>query len=157
MLSRPKYIPYFIDVARLPSPVRFLFLPSVLYTCHYERGQSNINLTSKFIASIMGDNFLDMPVMDPPPGQVQNIENPPNKNNTVIAIYTVCIVLVSVFVALRLYAKFAFMKAPRVQDCKVPSLPPVSQRKSYKFADLIVPTYVRSFGQVPDFLSLGGY
>ena len=98
----------------------------------------------------MADNFLDLPVMDPPPGAVQNIDNPPNKNSAVIAVYTVCIVLVSVFVALRLYAKFAFMKAPRIQDCKIFSLPPVSRRQSDMFADLIVPTFVRPLRQAPD-------
>ncbi|KAI1760613.1 hypothetical protein GGR53DRAFT_522968 [Hypoxylon sp. FL1150] len=56
----------------------------------------------------MADNYLDLPVMEPPPGQIQDLDNPPNKNDVVIAVYTVCIVIVSVFVALRLYAKFVF-------------------------------------------------
>ncbi|TGO32560.1 hypothetical protein BHYA_0306g00030 [Botrytis hyacinthi] len=62
------------------------------------------------------DNFLDLPAMEPPAGEVQNLDNPPNGNNTVIGIYSVCIALASVFVVLRLYAKFVFTKTARVQD-----------------------------------------
>ncbi|KAK7754815.1 hypothetical protein SLS62_003129 [Diatrype stigma] len=64
----------------------------------------------------MAANYLDSPAMEPPPGEVQDLDNPPNKNDVVIAVYTVCIVIVSVFVALRIYAKFVFLKAPRIQD-----------------------------------------
>ncbi|PQE09149.1 integral membrane PTH11 protein [Rutstroemia sp. NJR-2017a WRK4] len=63
------------------------------------------------------DNYLDLPAMEPPAGEVQNLDNPPNGNNTVIGIYSVCIALATVFVILRLYAKFIFTKTAKIQDC----------------------------------------
>ncbi|KAI2470458.1 hypothetical protein F4781DRAFT_421236 [Annulohypoxylon bovei var. microspora] len=54
--------------------------------------------------------------MDPPPGEVRDLDNPPSKNDVVVAAYTVRVVIVSVSVALRLYAKFVFLKASRVED-----------------------------------------
>ncbi|KAI0889004.1 uncharacterized protein GGS22DRAFT_65983 [Annulohypoxylon maeteangense] len=64
----------------------------------------------------MADNPLDLPAMDPPPGEVQDLNNPPNKNDVVVAVYTVCIIIVTAFVAMRLYAKFVFLKASRIED-----------------------------------------
>ncbi|TAQ89054.1 hypothetical protein B7494_g2623 [Chlorociboria aeruginascens] len=66
----------------------------------------------------MSDDSLDLSAaaLDPPPGAVQDLDNPPNGNSTVVAVYTVCMVIATIFVALRLYAKFIFLKAPRIQD-----------------------------------------
>ncbi|KAK7918070.1 hypothetical protein PG985_009944 [Apiospora marii] len=66
----------------------------------------------------MADDPLNAPAMDPPPGEVQDLDNPPNKNDVVVAVYTVCLVIVSIFVALRLYSKFVILKMARIQDCK---------------------------------------
>lgn len=63
-------------------------------------------------------SYLDFPVMDPPPGEVQDLDNPPNKNDVVVAVYTVCIVIVSIFTTLRVYSKFFLLKTPKVEDCK---------------------------------------
>ncbi|KAK8070254.1 hypothetical protein PG994_006870 [Apiospora phragmitis] len=64
----------------------------------------------------MADDPLNAPVMNPPPGEVQDLDNPPNKNDVVIAVYTVCLIIVSTFVALRLYSKFVLLKMARTQD-----------------------------------------
>ncbi|KAI1140806.1 hypothetical protein F5Y05DRAFT_287312 [Hypoxylon sp. FL0543] len=61
-------------------------------------------------------DFLDAPAMDPPPGEVQNLDNPPNHNDAVIAVYTVSIAIATIFVVLRLYAKFVLLKVPRIED-----------------------------------------
>ncbi|KAI0838316.1 hypothetical protein F5Y06DRAFT_55791 [Hypoxylon sp. FL0890] len=59
---------------------------------------------------------LNMPAMEPPPGAVQNLDNPPNHNGAVIAVYTVSIAIATIFVVLRLYAKFVLLKSPRIED-----------------------------------------
>ncbi|KAF2728851.1 hypothetical protein EJ04DRAFT_448516 [Polyplosphaeria fusca] len=59
---------------------------------------------------------LSGPALLPPTGAVQNLDNPPNHNDGFVAGYTVCIFVTSVFVSLRLYAKFIFLKLPRVVD-----------------------------------------
>ncbi|KAF2013464.1 hypothetical protein BU24DRAFT_314463, partial [Aaosphaeria arxii CBS 175.79] len=61
-------------------------------------------------------DFLDMPAMAPPAGQTANLENPPNHNGAVVAVYTVCITIVTIFVALRVYAKFIFLRNSRIVD-----------------------------------------
>ncbi|KAI1742252.1 hypothetical protein F4680DRAFT_44880 [Xylaria scruposa] len=59
---------------------------------------------------------LNAPALDPPPGYTQNLDNPPNHNDAVIAIYTVLIFITTIFVSIRLYAKFWFLKDPRLED-----------------------------------------
>ncbi|KAI0476827.1 hypothetical protein F4859DRAFT_480379 [Xylaria cf. heliscus] len=59
---------------------------------------------------------LNAAVLDPPPGYTQNLEHPPNHNDAVIAIYTISILITTLFVSMRLYAKFIFVKAPRLED-----------------------------------------
>ncbi|KAF2972674.1 hypothetical protein GQX73_g954 [Xylaria multiplex] len=59
---------------------------------------------------------LDAPALDPPSGVTANLDNPPNHNGAVIAIYTVSILITTIFVLIRLYAKFLFLKAPRLED-----------------------------------------
>jgi hypothetical protein len=62
---------------------------------------------------------LSAPAGMPPTGAVQNLDNPPNHNAGFVAGYTVCIVITTIFVSLRLYAKFVFLKLPRVVDCEM--------------------------------------
>ncbi|GAW22250.1 hypothetical protein ANO14919_117860 [Xylariales sp. No.14919] len=64
----------------------------------------------------MAEIYLDAPAIDPPPGVTANIDDPPNHNGAVIAIYTVSIFITTIFVLIRLYAKFVFLKAPRLED-----------------------------------------
>ncbi|KAK8017287.1 hypothetical protein PG991_008363 [Apiospora marii] len=64
----------------------------------------------------MADDPLNAPAMDPPPGEVQDLDNPPNKNYVVVSFYTVCLIIVSIFVALRLYSKFILLKMARTPD-----------------------------------------
>ncbi|KAI0442183.1 hypothetical protein F4803DRAFT_520211 [Xylaria telfairii] len=59
---------------------------------------------------------LNAPALDPPPGFTQNLDHPTNHNNAVIAIYTISIFITTIFVSIRLYAKFVFLKAPRLED-----------------------------------------
>ncbi|KAI1195586.1 hypothetical protein F5X97DRAFT_307747 [Nemania serpens] len=59
---------------------------------------------------------LNAAALDPPPGVEQNLDNPPNHNNAIIAVYTVSIFFTTIFVGIRLYAKFIFLKAPRLED-----------------------------------------
>lgn len=61
---------------------------------------------------------LNAAALDPPPGVEQNLDNPPNHNNAIIAVYTVSIFFTTIFVGIRLYAKFIFLKAPRLEDCE---------------------------------------
>ncbi|KAI0118756.1 hypothetical protein GGR51DRAFT_497519 [Nemania sp. FL0031] len=59
---------------------------------------------------------LNAPALDPPLGVQANFDNPPNKNDVIIGVYTVEIFLATIFVLIRLYAKFIFLKAPRLED-----------------------------------------
>ncbi|KAI0408573.1 hypothetical protein F4802DRAFT_547982 [Xylaria palmicola] len=59
---------------------------------------------------------LNAPALEPPPGVQQNLDNPPNHNAATIAIYTIAITLTTLFVFIRLYAKFIYLKAPRLED-----------------------------------------
>ncbi|TGJ87739.1 hypothetical protein E0Z10_g1066 [Xylaria hypoxylon] len=68
------------------------------------------------IIIIMSGIDLNAPALDAPPGVKAEFDNPPNHNGAVIAIYTVSIFLTTVFVLIRLYAKFHFLKAPRLED-----------------------------------------
>lgn len=102
----------------------------------------------------MADDPLNAPVMNPPPGEVQDLDNPPNKNDVVIAVYTVCLVIVSAFVGLRLYSKFVLLKMARTQDCKMISLfdDSVTQQmitKLTSLTDFLIPTYVRLIPTTP--------
>ncbi|KAI0905940.1 hypothetical protein F4823DRAFT_566287 [Ustulina deusta] len=59
---------------------------------------------------------LNAPALDPPPGVTANFVNPPNHNHAVVGIYTVSILITAIFVFIRIYAKFVFLKAPRLED-----------------------------------------
>ncbi|KAJ2978449.1 hypothetical protein NUW58_g7492 [Xylaria curta] len=59
---------------------------------------------------------LNAPALEAPEGYTQNLDNPTNHNDAVIAIYTVSIIITTIFVGIRLYAKFIFLKAPRLED-----------------------------------------
>jgi hypothetical protein len=94
-----------------------------------------------------GDFDPNGPAMPAPEGQVQNLDNPPNGNDAVVAVYSVCLVITTAFVATRIYAKFIYLNSPRIVDCKSifsrPCGAPVAISVSDLSTDLIVPTFVR--------------
>jgi hypothetical protein len=67
---------------------------------------------------------LNGPAISAPEGAVQDLDNPPNHNNAVIAVYTACLVIMAAFVALRLYAKIVFLKLPELWTLRCSSFYP---------------------------------
>ncbi|KAI2620678.1 hypothetical protein GGS26DRAFT_304384 [Hypomontagnella submonticulosa] len=59
---------------------------------------------------------LNAAVMPPPPGETQNLDNPPNGNGIIIGVYTTCIVIATTSAVLRTYSKFFLLKLARIED-----------------------------------------
>lgn len=60
--------------------------------------------------------LLDGPALKPPVGVQSNFENPPNSNAIPEAVIPICLVLVSVAVLLRYYARAFVAKEIKVDD-----------------------------------------
>ncbi|KAI1204092.1 uncharacterized protein F4807DRAFT_472697 [Annulohypoxylon truncatum] len=66
----------------------------------------------------MADIDLNAAALNPPNGTEQNLDNSPNHKDVTIAVYTISIAIASIFIIIRLYTKFVFLKAPRAEDYK---------------------------------------
>ncbi|KAF2836640.1 hypothetical protein M501DRAFT_923261, partial [Patellaria atrata CBS 101060] len=59
---------------------------------------------------------LNGPAMEPPPGVIPNLDNPPNKDAIGYGVFLTCICLSSILVAIRLYAKIICTKLVKKED-----------------------------------------
>ncbi|RYP67280.1 hypothetical protein DL770_008647 [Monosporascus sp. CRB-9-2] len=66
--------------------------------------------------SLFPPEILDGPALPPPEGYTSNFDNPPNRNSMVIAVVSICMIFATVFVAIRAFAKCAYLKMTRVED-----------------------------------------
>lgn len=57
------------------------------------------------------------PGIEPPDGQVSLFDDPPTRNEIVIVVMTIGVLLAAVAVSLRLYSKIRVTKAFRLEDC----------------------------------------
>ena len=68
------------------------------------------------MASSISPNILDQPVMPPPSGQVSNLVDPPSIASGLYITTGICLSLIVLFAALRLYAKFRILKKKTWDD-----------------------------------------
>jgi hypothetical protein len=61
-------------------------------------------------------SLFDRPAMMAPDGVDPEFDNPPNRNTMVIAIITVCLVISSIAVTLRVYSRYAILGKIQIQD-----------------------------------------
>ncbi|KAI2608212.1 uncharacterized protein GGS25DRAFT_489276 [Hypoxylon fragiforme] len=62
---------------------------------------------------------LNGPVLSPPDGIESNLDNPPNRNALVIGLTSFFLVISLLFLLVRAYAKFVYMKNTQtLGDCK---------------------------------------
>ena len=59
---------------------------------------------------------MEMPILEPPKGEVSNFVNPPNQNGLAIGVTTACGTVVLICLAIRLYAKLGLMKKAQAQE-----------------------------------------
>lgn len=62
---------------------------------------------------------LDFPAMPPPAGVVPNFANPVSHDKAIIAFHTVCIILITMFLAMRLYTRHFINHWLTWDDCKL--------------------------------------
>jgi hypothetical protein len=60
--------------------------------------------------------MLDMPAMEPPEGQEANFENPPNENALALGIITVTLVIGTLCVLLRAYARVYLLRKVQIEE-----------------------------------------
>jgi hypothetical protein len=53
----------------------------------------------------------------PPPGVTPNFVNPPNSFGNMVALHTVCLFLITLFLGLRLYTRQFITHSLKVDDC----------------------------------------
>lgn len=58
-----------------------------------------------------------IPTMPPPPGLMSNFVNPPTRAGEVIAAFSICFALATIFVGLRLYVRLAMIRMFGISDC----------------------------------------
>lgn len=70
------------------------------------------------------DFIINGPALAPPgPDIVPNFDNPPNMNVLAQTVTTIALVIVTVVVLLRAYAKIFLVKRVQIQDCSSRSYP----------------------------------
>lgn len=58
------------------------------------------------------------PALQPPNGTVPNLVDPPNQNTLVMSIVVLCLVITTILVLIRVWARVVVMKMVRLQDCE---------------------------------------
>ena len=59
-----------------------------------------------------------VPGLKPPPGVTPNFVNPENYQSSILALQTICLVLATVFTALKIYTKLFLIKSLGSEDCE---------------------------------------
>lgn len=62
------------------------------------------------------DGLLSLPALEPPPGITANFDDPPNRNGLAYFVTTICVVISSLCVLIRLYSKVSMEKRLRVEE-----------------------------------------
>lgn len=65
--------------------------------------------------------MLEMPAMEPPAGQEANLENPPNENALAMGIITSTLVIGTLCVLLRAYARVYLLRKVQIEEGEFPS------------------------------------
>lgn len=60
--------------------------------------------------------LLAAPALEPPPGVTANFDNPPNRNGLAWGVTTVCTVILTLCLLIRLYARTWMEKKLRVEE-----------------------------------------
>ena len=60
---------------------------------------------------------LIIPAIPPPPGVTPNFVDPPNALGNTVALHTVCLFLVTLFLGLRLYTRHFITHSLKIDDC----------------------------------------
>ncbi|KAI0023352.1 hypothetical protein F4780DRAFT_77269 [Xylariomycetidae sp. FL0641] len=60
--------------------------------------------------------FLNLPALTPPPGVIPNFDNPPNQDAMVLGVTIFCLVIATIAVAIRAYAKIFCFRKVRYED-----------------------------------------
>ncbi len=66
----------------------------------------------------ISEAFKNVPLASPPPGVVQNLENPQSRSYQVYIISAVFVALSIFFMAVRVYAKVAIQRSRTWDDCQ---------------------------------------
>lgn len=61
---------------------------------------------------------LEQPALKPPDGVVPNFDHPPNQNGLTHGILAVCLSISTIFLLIRLYIRFIYLKKSYVEDCE---------------------------------------
>ena len=67
--------------------------------------------------------LLNGPALPPPPGVTPNFVNPENLDNLTIAIFTLCMILATLTVILRMWTKICIIRQTSMDDCISSSSP----------------------------------
>lgn len=59
-----------------------------------------------------------VPALEPPPGVIPNLVNPPSLANTVIVVSVVFLTLMLFFVSIRIYTKGVLLRSLGWEDCE---------------------------------------
>ena len=62
--------------------------------------------------------FLNGPAGIPPKGMTPNFEDPPNHDSLVISTVTVCLVLTTLAIMIRIYTKAFLIRSIKYEDCE---------------------------------------
>ncbi|RYP20875.1 hypothetical protein DL767_009381 [Monosporascus sp. MG133] len=62
------------------------------------------------------DQLLEMPAMAAPDGITPNFDNPPNQNGLAVAVLTLCLVVSTICVCLRVYARIYLLRKFQVEE-----------------------------------------
>lgn len=82
-------------------------------------GILGFTLAANCFQSIMDNPFFEnIPLMEPPPGQVSNFNNPPSQGIIAVVVGSICMGLVWPVFVLRIYAKVWVTRAFWWDDCK---------------------------------------
>ena len=67
--------------------------------------------------------LLNGPALPPPPGVTPNFVNPANLDKLTIAIFTLCMILATLTVILRMWTKICIIRQTSIDDCISSSSP----------------------------------
>ena len=63
------------------------------------------------------DKLLNGPALAPPPGMTSNFVNPPNLDHLTIGVFTLCMMLATLTVILRMWTKLFIIRQTALEDC----------------------------------------
>jgi hypothetical protein len=64
------------------------------------------------------ENAADLPALRAPEGITPSFDNPPNENAASSALFIVSMIVITLSLGARIYARFFFLKKPFIGDCE---------------------------------------